>query len=508
MSRTRNSRRNIAVGLVRSAVTLLVSFVTRTILIRTFGVEYAGLGGLFASVLQVLSLADLGLGTAMVYALYQPVATGDDKTVCAYLSFFRRAYRIIGSVMLVAGVALVPVLPNLVAGGRLPDGLSLNACWAIFLLDAVPGYLTCGYLACIPTAAQRGDILSTIDIGIALVRCAMQVAMLRLGMFYGYLIVMPVMTVSWNLVVWLRVRRDYPQYVCEGTLDPKRTRELRRNVYGLFLRSVLAVMRNGIDIMCISAFAGLALAGVYGNYLVVLNGLVAVTSVLLTAITPSVGNSVVTESVDKNHADLRRFDFIYTGVAGWVTACLLCLWQPFMTLWVGEDLLLGWPEMCGLALYYYLLKSGDLWSVYGEALGLWWSMRRVSVAEALANVVLNIVLCRWLGVAGVILASIVTVALLSFVPCPRILWREYFGDRDVREFFAAHGLWALSALPGTAACLATCAICPEGLAGLALRTVVCMGVYPAIWWLLWGRSAPFGDVVAWVRGSGLLRRGA
>ena len=505
--RVRNSRRNIVAGAVRSAVALLASFATRTALIHTMGVEYVGLNGLFSSVLQVLNLAELGLGTAIIYALYRSVATGDDNAVCAYLAYFRKAYRVIGLVVLACGLAVMPFLSLLVEGGRLPNDLSMYACWAIFLADTTVGYFAYGYLACIPMAHNRGDILSKVDVVVVVLRLAAQLAMLAAHTFYGFLLVLPVMTVVRNLIVAGRVRRLYPNYVCRGALDDGQRQDLRKNLHGLFVSRLFATLRNGIDTMCLSAFLGLAIAGIYNNYLMVLSGLISVTTMLLTAIIPGVGNSVVTEPVQKNYCDLRRFDFIYSSVAGWVATCLLCMWQPLMRLWVGDALMLGWPEVCGLVLYYYILKSGDMWSVYGEALGLWWNMRYVSVAEAIANVVLNVVLSRWLGVGGVVLASLITLVTLSFVPCPCILWKSYFKGYKVRKFFCAHGLWLLTALPGCALCFVLCAQLPDGLLGLVLRGAVCVAVYPLLWWLIWRRSERFSDAAAWVRDSGLLTVG-
>lgn len=502
--RVRNSRRNVVAGSVRTAVSLLASFVTRTVLIHTLGVEYVGLNGLFSSVLQVLNLAELGLGTAIIYALYQPVATGDDDVICAYLCFFRRAYRVIGLVVLACGVAAMPFLPALVEGGRLPDNLSMYACWLIILADTTIGYFAYGYLACIPTAHQRGDILSKVDVVVAFLRLVAQSAMLVAHAFYGFLLVLPVMTVVRNLVVARRVRQLYPRYVCRGALDNERRQDLRRNLHGLFVSRLFATLRNGIDTMCLSAFLGLAIAGIYNNYLVVLSGLISVTTMLLTAIIPGVGNSVAVESAEKNYRDLRRFDFIYSSAAGWVATCLLCMWQPFMRLWVGDALMLDWPEAYGLVLYYYILKSGDMWSVYGEALGLWWNMRHVSVAEAVANVVLNVTLSRWLGVRGVVLASLITLVALNFVPCPCILWRSYFKGHKVGEFFLAHGQWLLSTLPGAALCLLLCTSLSNDLLGLAMRGLVCMVGYPLVWWLVWHRTERFDDAVSWVRNSGLL----
>lgn len=108
---------------------------------------------------------------------------------------------------------------------------------------------------------------------------------------------------------------------------------------------------------------------------------------------------------------------------------------------------------------------------------------------------------RWDGTPSVGSAGLIA---LNFVPCPRILWRSYFEGYKVGEFFVAHGLWLLSALPGAALCFVLCASLPNDLFGLVLRGVVCAGVYPLVWWLIWRRSERLADALAWLHNSGLL----
>ena len=504
-SRTANTKRNLSLGLLQGATTLATSFITRTVLIYALGMEYVGLGSLFASLLQVLSLTELGLGSAIVYSLYRPIAEGDTDTICAYLAFFRSAYRAIGAAMLVMGIALVPALPFFVSG-EAPADVDLALCWIIYLVNSVASYLFFGYLTCVPTASQRADLLSWAQIAIAVARCVLQVAALTWLSFYAYLAVIPLATIAGNVLSAWCVRKAFPQYVARGKLDAARKSELSRNVRGLLVQKLFSTLRNGTDTLCISAFVGLALAGVYSNYLVVLTSIVGVSGIFVRALIPSAGNSVVAEPVEKNLRDMKRFDFMYTALFGWVTVGLLCLWQPFMRLWVGENGLLGWPEAVGLSIYFFISKNGDMWYAYSEALGLWWEMRWISVAEAVGNVVLNVVLCRLFGVFGVVLASQVTLVFLNFLPCPCVLWRCYFKGRDVRRFFKAHVGWTLMMLPGAAVCIALCALPAYDVAGFAVRVGICGFVYPALWWLLWRRTDLVADARDWVRATGLLGR--
>ena len=162
-NRTRNVGRNAVFGYIYRLFSLLVPFIVRTLVIYRFGAEYLGLNSLFASVLNVLNLADFGFGTAIVYSLYRPVAEGDTETVCAYLGTYKKLYRIIGCAILAVGILIMPFLPNLIKDSVIPGNLDLYIWYGIFLVNASVSYLLYGYKTAIPSALQRNDMLSRID---------------------------------------------------------------------------------------------------------------------------------------------------------------------------------------------------------------------------------------------------------------------------------------------------------------------------------------------------------
>lgn len=499
--RTANAKRNISFGMLQIASSMFFPFIVRTILIYKFGVEYVGINSFFASILGVLSIAELGFGTAIVYSLYRPVAMGDRDEICAYLLFYRRIYRIIGTVIATLGLLFIPILPILIHGNAFPEGLNLFVCYFIFLGNSVLSYLLFGYLTCLPTAFQRRDLLSRVDISTSIIKCALQcVVLLGIGNFYLFLFSLPVMTIIRNLMIAHVARKRYPEYVCCGALGIAERADLRKKVQGLFINKLFTTTRNGIDTVCISAFIGLTAAGIYSNYFYILAALVMVSSMVCRSMIPGVGNSIVTESREKNYKDLRKFDYIYTAIAGWAATCLLCLYQPFMMLWVGEDLMLGLPEVIGLSLYFYILKIGDIRWAYHEGAGLWWECRYVAITEAVVNVILNIVLCKFLGIMGIILATLLSLLLINFICCPMVLFRVYFKNGKLKEYFIDHLCYFATTLPAAGLSFWFCLILPwNSIVGLILCLMICSVVYIGLFFVIWHRTKRYRDAVDWMR---------
>lgn len=186
-SRAISSGRNALFGVLLKSYQIIMPFIMRTAMIYYLGVEYLGLNGLFVSVLQFLNLAELGVGSAMVYSMYKPIADKDNETICALLALYRHYYRIIGFVVLVLGSILAPFLPVLIHG-EIPSDLNLYALYALYLGGTVATYWLFAYKTSLLQAMQRIDIVSKVSIGVNTVMYITQFILIMLGNYYGYVV--------------------------------------------------------------------------------------------------------------------------------------------------------------------------------------------------------------------------------------------------------------------------------------------------------------------------------
>lgn len=510
--RTENVKRNIRFGFIQVLVSQLLPFVVRTVIIYRFGVDYLGLKSLFSSILNVLSMMELGFGTAIAYSMYKPIAENDKDLLCAYLAFYKKIYMLIGIGIMGMGIILMPFLKLLVSDPNLPGGLNIYLCYLIFLGDSVISYLLFGYLAVLPVAFQRKDILSRIDICVSIVQCIVKLVVLYyISTFYGYLMIIPLATVSRNLIIAGVTKKLYPNYICKGELTHRQKKELIEKVYGLLITKVMGVSRNGIDSICISAFLGLALNGIYNNYFFVMMGVIAFSGCVCNSMMASVGNSIATESREKNYEDMRLFDYIYMIVATWATVCLICLYQPFIAFWLGKEMLLTTPVAMGMCAYFYILKMGDIRWVYHEGAGLWYECRFIMVGEAIANILLNILLCKLLGVGGIVLATVITVFVTNYLLCPKVLFGYYFMNNKIREYWTDHLIYAsIMVIIAFASYALSNLLFPVTMIdkGIALnvvclggRLILCTSLSFLMLWIAWHRTQRYQKAVVWMIGA-------
>ena len=500
-SRVENARRNLLFGMVNRAVAMLMPFLSRTALIYVLGMEYVGLNSLLSSILQVLNLADLGIGTAIVYALYEPVERDDRPAIRSLMNYYRRVYRAIGCVIALLGLALLPFLPNLIKDEP-PADVSLTILYLVYLANTVVSYWLFAYKQALPTAMQRVDVVSNVNTATNILLNLAQVAVVvLLRSYYAYLFLIPACTIVNNLLMSHYVDKTYPDLRPEGTISTELRASIRKRVAGLTIQRVCATTRNALDHVFLSAFIGLTVTAIYDNYLLILTAVTSILGVVSTAILPTVGNSIVTDSTEKNYGDMRSMNFVYMMGSGWCAACMLCLYQPFMALWAGPENTFGMVVVVLLVLYFYGLKLGDIISLYASGSGLWWEMRWRAIAESVANVVLNFVFLQIWGVAGVVAATLVSLLIFNFGLATSIIFKYYFKNDKMGEYFLDQLRYFLVTVVVCAAAYLVCSFVPDGgLVWLLVKGIVCTLVSVVLYVVIYHANPQFKKTMAWAWG--------
>ena len=499
MGRTRNAARNIKWGLVYKFSTLAVSFIARTVMIYTLGAEYLGLNSLFSSVLRILSLADLGFGTAITYSMYKPVAENDEEMVCALLGLYRKIYRIVGTVILGVGLLLFPFIPHLIAGS-VPSGINVRVLFLIYLLDTVSTYFFFAYRASVLTAHQRNDIPSVVSMVTNLTKNLIQIViLLTIRNYYCFVLVIPAISIITNLITAYLARRYYPQYECRGAVDQETQRQIGRKTRALLGVKITGLIYNSVDSVVISSFLGLVVLAKYNNYYYVMDALIAVIAVIFNSIQSTVGNSIVLETPEKNYRDYMNLSYINAWLIGWCTVCLYCLYQPFIRLWAGESLMFEKRMVVWFCVYFYVYQLKIVQSTYKDAAGLWREDMWRSYGANLFNLIANLILVQVIGVEGILLSTILSLLVITYP------WQTWMIHRKL--FCCSMKPYVIRLLVYTAAtvtaCLITEMICGlvtlKGPGELILRGLICCVVPNCLFLLFSLKTKEFAEMRKTVR---------
>ena len=429
-SRTRNATRNILSGAINKIATILVPFITRTILINYLGSKYLGLNSLFTSILQILNLAELGFGQALVYSMYKPIAEKNEYKVKTLLNYYKKVYKIIGIVILTLGIGILPFINNFITGGY-PDEMNIYIIYGVYLINTVISYFMYAYKSSLLIANQRNDITTNINAILVIIQNIIQsLIIILMKNYYYYIILLPITTIVNNLITAKICDKKYPQYIEKSSkklkLEEEEKKEITKNTKGMIFQKIGGVILRNVDDIVISSFLGLSILGIYNNYYYILMTLFGMLDIIMNSLKSSVGNSIVLETKEKNYKDFIKFNFLYVWIISWMTLTFAFLVQDFIKLWLGEAYLLSNSIVILFAIYFYIHKWCDILYVYQEARGLWWENRYVPFIAAIVNLVINIVLVNIIGLPGILISTIVSVLFVYDVGYAKVLFKKYF----------------------------------------------------------------------------------
>lgn len=471
---------------------MIIPFIMRTAMIYLLGVQYLGLNSLFTSILQVLNLAELGIGSAMVYSMYKPIAQDDSVTICALMRLYKVYYRIIGFVICVAGLALVPFLPKLISG-EVPPDINIYVLYLMNLGATVLTYWLFAYKNSIFQAHQRVDITSKVMLLTETIKYVLQFAVLAIfHNYYYFVIIILLMQVMTNIVTAIASNKMYPMYQAKGKLPKEEIQQINRRIRDLFTSKIGAVIVNSADTIVISAFLGLTVLAVYQNYFYLITAVIGLISTIFASVTAGIGNSIIVETEEKNFKDLQKFTFIIAWIAGVCVSCFLCLFQPFMRVWIGKDLLLDFSVVICFCIYFFVYEINQLLNTYKDAAGIWHEDRFRPLVTALTNLVMNLIMVRFWGVYGIILSTVLSTL---FVGMPWLLYNlftELFDKKWLFSYLKNLLIYVVTVFVSTTATYELCSLIklPDAIL-IVVRLVICCVVPNVIFLIIYHRMDEF-----------------
>ncbi len=434
IDRTRNAVRNIISGLLVRLYLTIIPFFMKRIIIQSIGVEYIGLDSLFVSILQVLNLAELGVGSAMVFSMYKPIADNDTKQLGALLNLYKNYYRWIGIIISVIGICLIPFLPKLVHGNT-PDDVNLYAIYLISLCSTVCSYWFFSYRASILLAYQRVDLINIVQIIAFTIRFALQaISIIIFKNYYFYSLVLIISQLLINLFTLRFTRKYYPEIVLINELSCDKKKDIKSRIKAVFTSKLGGVIINSADTIVISSFIGLKVLGIYQNYMYVIMAVFGFYIILMDSCVAGIGNSLVTETKEKNYIDFMGLSFATNWICAICISCLINMFQCFISLWVGDTLQLDFGFVILFAVFFLQYTITNYWCVYKNAAGIWQQDRFRPLIGAVLNLFLNLLFVKKYGLYAILLSTIVSYVIVIMPWLIVNLFKHIFVWKNLKKY--------------------------------------------------------------------------
>ena len=486
--RVKNSIKNISTGLIGQMVVLFTSFVSRTVFINILGSTYLGISGLFTNILSLLSLAELGIGQAITYSLYKPIAENNKEKIKSLMAVYKKLYFYIFLFVLIVGASLVPFLHYIISDiDRIPH---IRLIYMMYVVKSATSYLFI-YRTTLITASQKNFITHQLSYFFSFGMMILEI--IALVLFHNYLVYLGIQigtVIVQNITTAIIAGRMFPELKEKNVekLEEEEKNKLTKNIKSLMIYKVGTLALNSTDNILISTFAGIIKVGLYSNYHLITTSVTGFLSTIFGNLTASIGNL---NAVETNEKKIEMFNIINLAtfwLYGVASICIFCVANPFINLWIGKDYLLSYSDLFIIVLNAYV--AGMLFAPfnYRQTMGLFVYGKMRPVISAVINIGASIILGQKFGLVGVLWGTIIARGTTNVWFDPYIVFKKGLNSSPLPYFLDYLLKLLILFLTGAATFMVTNLIPGAGLLTVLAKAMGSFIIVNGIFALIYGRS--------------------
>ena len=412
----------------------ILKFVSRIVFIKVLSDVYLGVNGLLSNVLGILALAELGIGTAINYSLYKPIAKKNEEKIKSLMLFYKKCYRVIAIVVLILGLGLMPFLSFFIKD---TSGIkNLNIIYLIFLANMVIGYLF-SYKRTLIIADQKNYKINPFIIFYNFLTTILQIIVLLCFKNYIiYLLVQTLCIILENLTINRYIDKQYPflkDINNSKKIGKKELTEIKTNIKALMLHKIGTYVLTATDNIVISKYIGIVTVGIYSNYVLIHSAISNFIYMFISNTTASLGNLIAEGDVNKRSKIFNEMNFISFYLYGVTSLCLLFVFNPFIQFVFGIKYLFAFPVVILIVINYYIVGINQVPIIVQSASGTYKYDKFIPLMEAITNLVISIVLVNLIGLPGILIGTLVSY-LLPLITKPYVAYK-YVLKKPVKTYF-------------------------------------------------------------------------
>lgn len=424
--RTENSIKNSITSLLGNGISFIIAFIAQGLFIRILGVEYLGLNGLFANILTMLSIFELGIGNAIVYNLYKPIANNDKKNISALMNFYKKVYRIIALLIFISAILIMPFIKYMLKDVFVD--VNIYIIYILFLCSTLTSYFM-AYKRNLIIANQINYVINIIHMVYLISVNILQILLLYITKnYYLFLVVKIICQLLENIAISMYATKKFPYLLKNNNekISKKTELDIFSRVKALIFHKVAGIIISGTDNILISKFFGLVSVGLYNNYYVIINGITIIFSQVISTSTASVGNLLVSERQEKRYDTFKKMRFLNAWISVFTAVALLLIIQPFISIWVGKEYQLEMFFVLVIVFNYFQKIQRQVYCTFKDSAGIWREDKYVPLVESALNIIFSIICLKMFGLTGIFIGTIISGLALWCYSYPKFVYKKLF----------------------------------------------------------------------------------
>ena len=503
-SRSSNAIKNIIVALLCQVVTFVFSFATRTIFIKLLGDEYNGLTSFFQNVVAMLSFTELGVGTAIIYALYKPIADNDIERLKSLMDFYKNVYRILAVIILVLGIIVTPTLKFFLETDVSLGNVSLY--FFIYLGNTAVSYLFI-YKSSILNADQRNRTVKLITTIFLILKNVVEIGVLLIThSFIAYLCVQLICTVLNNLTISTVANKYYPWLKEKATkLDKTERKSIFDDVKSMFVYRVGGILLNNSASLIMSRIVGVVILGFYSNYNLFIGAATTLLELVFHALTGSLGNLNSSKDNKSSEKVLRECNFMAFFLYTICAVGMFVLLDDVVYIWLGSERILGKSVCFAMVANLYIFGMLQGVMAYRTTTDLFRITKYIILVTCTLNIGLSIAMgIKW-GLFGILIATSIARMATNFWYEPLMLYKKIF-KMPASKHFVRQAMYFTTTLASGAVTYFVCdkLFTEVTILTIAVKFVLCVAIPSIIIFVLYFKTEEFGALKS--RAFGLFKK--
>lgn len=442
--RTKKAIINSTINILTYLLLFIPNLIIRRVFLDTLGSEMLGLNSLYINIIGWLSIAELGVGSAIIFSLYKPFAENDRKKINAYINFYGKFYKTIGLVILIIGISISPFLTVFIENDINIKIVTVG--FFIFLLNSFITYMFSHKLCILNVAQEAYKVTIGTTVSQIIIYVLQYISLKEQPNFILFITIQLIVNLIYYIVINIYIMNKY-KWLGKGSeaLDTSIKADLFKNVRALFMHKIGSLVVNSTDNIIISKFVGLGELANYTNYSTVIVALQRIVSMGLNGITASIGNMLTTNDKEKAYDIHKKIFFLSFWVVSFIVISLYNTLNQFVGLWVGKEYLLDNLTFIIILVNLYFVAMRGSVEQFQNGSGNFYQDRYAPIAESIINLTVSILLVGKIGIAGVFIGTLVSNFTIIFWSKPYVVYKYVF-DKPLIEYFKMYFKYLIIAI--------------------------------------------------------------
>ncbi len=490
--RQKNSFFNILGSLGSYFISMIFQFITQACIVKILGIEYSGVNGLFTNILTMLSIAELGIGTTIIFKLYKPIANNDHEKIKSWLKYYNHCYKIVALSIAIFGLIITPFIP-VIAGVNNNIRENIVLLYLISLLDTVVSYIMT-YKRSLLYADQKNYVINIIHMGYTIFMNLTQIIILfTLKNYIIFLLIKIIYRILENLIINIYVNKKYSFIKGKAkNISAAEKQDITSRIKAIFLQKISFVVNKGIDSILISIFISIASVGYYTNYNLIVTSIAGVIFQVMSSMTASVGNLLTEKNNQKNYLTYKKINMLNSFLTGISIALFLSLITTFINLWLGKSYILPIHITISFATYIYADSIRRAITMFKEAAGICKEDKYMYIYMTIINLLFSIILCYLFGMCGVILGTSISYLFLIYYSYPKYVFAPLF-KKKIKYYYQEQFKYLIIIIATSFLSYLVCSMIPLNVSfiSLLIKTFISIFIYTTSFYLIFRKTEEF-----------------